>query len=328
MKTLVTGADGFIGSHLIEELVIDGHNVKAFCYYNSFNHTGWLENLDKSILSQIEIIFGDVRDFWSIKNALKNCDNVFNLAALIGIPYSYTAPGEYIETNVKGALNILQAIREKMNCKLIQLSTSEVYGSAQFVPMSEDHPLNPQSPYAASKVASDSLAISYHKSFNLPIIVARPFNTYGPRQSLRAVIPTIISQIMSKTKKIKLGVTDTLRDFTYVKDTARGLIEISKSKKSIGQTINIGSNFEISIEQIVNTVSELLETKIQIIRDKKRIRPKNSEVNRLKACNKKIKKLTNWKPNYVGIRGFKNGIKETIEWFRHNNIRESSRYNV
>ncbi len=328
MKTLVTGADGFIGSHLVEDLVLTGHSVKAFCYYNSFNHSGWIENLDKSILREIEIIFGDVRDFWSVKNAVKNCNKVFNLAALIGIPYSYIAPAEYIETNVKGALNILQAIKDEKNCMLIQLSTSEVYGSAQFVPMTENHPINPQSPYAASKVASDSLAISYNKSFDLPIIVARPFNTYGPRQSLRAVIPTIINQILNKNKKIKLGAINTLRDFTYVKDTTNGLIAISNSQSSIGQTINIGSNFEISIEQIVNTVSHLLKTNVEIIQDKKRVRPKKSEVSRLKACNKKIKKLTNWNPSFSGIKGFRKGINETIEWFKVNNKLKNSLYNV
>ncbi len=328
MKTLVTGADGFIGSHLVEDLVLTGHSVKAFCYYNSFNHSGWIENLDKSIVREIEVVFGDVRDFWSVKNAIKNCNKVFNLAALIGIPYSYVAPAEYIETNVKGALNILQAIKDEKNCMLIQLSTSEVYGSAQFVPMTENHPINPQSPYAASKVASDSLAISYNKSFDLPVIVARPFNTYGPRQSLRAVIPTIINQILNKNKKIKLGAIDTLRDFTYVKDTTKGLIAISNSQSSIGQTINIGSNFEISIEQIVSTVSHLLKTNVEIIQDKKRVRPKKSEVSRLKACNKKIKKLTNWNPSFSGIKGFRRGINETIEWFKVNNKLKNSLYNV
>lgn len=318
MKILVTGADGFIGSHLVEELVKKGKNVKAFCNYNSFGKHGWIETIDKKVVKDIEIISGDVRDSWCIQKNMKGCDKVFHLAALIGIPYSYLATSEYVETNIKGTLNILQSARDIGNVRVIQTSTSEVYGSAKIVPITEEHPLQAQSPYAATKIAADSLAMSFFLSFDTAVSIARPFNTYGPRQSTRAIIPTIISQVISNKKIIKLGSVFPKRDFNYVTDVAKGFIAIGESNKAIGEIINIGSNFEISISDVVKEVQKQLGTKIKVITDKQRLRPKKSEVDRLFASNKKIKKITNWKPEFLGKEGFKKGINKTITWFRKN----------
>ena len=314
-KVLVTGAGGFIGSHLVEELVKNGCKVRAFVHYNSFNRWGWLDYVDKKIKDSIEIFTGDVRDPNGVRESMRNIDVVFHLAALIGIPYSYHSPDTYVDTNTKGTLNVLQAARDLNIEKIIHTSTSEVYGTAQFVPITEKHPVNPQSPYSATKAAADFLALSFCESFNLPVAVIRPFNTYGSRQSARAIIPTIITQIISGKKKINIGSTHPTRDLTYVKDTVNGFIKIAESDKSIGQVINIGNNFEISIKDLINLIAKIMNTKIEIIIEEKRIRPKESEVERLWADNTKAKKLLEWSPKYK----FEEGLKETINWFNDSN---------
>lgn len=311
---IVTGADGFIGSHLVEDLVSKGYKVKAFCMYNSLGNYGWLENLAKNVREEVEVILGDIRDPLCVKEALKSNDIVFHLAALISIPYSYVAPKSYIETNVLGTLNILQAAKELNISRVIHTSTSETYGTAQFVPINEEHPINAQSPYAASKVGADQLALSYWRSFNTPISIIRPFNTYGPRQSNRAVIPSIISQI-HKEKVVKLGSLTPTRDFSFVKDTTNAFIEVSKSNKTIGRAINSASNFEISIGRTAEIIANCMNKELKIELDQKRLRPKNSEVERLYGDNRLLKSLTDWEPSYSGINGFKQGIKETIDWF-------------
>lgn len=315
---LVTGADGFIGSHLVEELVNQGFNVKAFVHYNFQNNWGWIDEIHNSVKKEIEIIQGDVRDYETIKQALKNCEFVFNLAALIGIPYSYKAPRSYIDTNLNGLLNIMNIIKEKKNARLVHVSTSEVYGSAKTVPMNENHPLNAQSPYAASKIAADAMANSFYNSFGLQITIVRPFNTFGPRQSLRAIIPTIITQLLDKkTDNIKLGNINVTRDFTYVSDTINAFISSINVKKAIGQTINIGSSFEISIREIVNIISRITNIKKKIIINKERTRISGSEVERLYCSNVKAKKLLNWKQEYKGRKGFIKAIEKTIEWYQN-----------
>ena len=311
---IVTGADGFIGSHLVEDLVSKGYKVKAFCMYNSLGNYGWLENLAKNVTEEVEVILGDIRDPLCVKEALKSNDIVFHLAALISIPYSYVAPKSYIETNVLGTLNILQAAKELNISRVIHTSTSETYCTAQFVPINEEHPINAQSPYAASKVGADQLALSYWRSFNTPISIIRPFNTYGPRQSNRAVIPSIISQI-HKEKVVKLGSLTPTRDFSFVKDTTNAFIEVSKSNKTIGRAINSASNFEISIGRTAEIIANCMNKELKIELDQKRLRPKNSEVERLYGDNRLLKSLTDWEPSYSGINGFKQGIKETIDWF-------------
>lgn len=313
-KAIVTGADGFIGSHLVEDLVSKGYKVKAFCMYNSLGNYGWLENLAKNVREEVEVILGDIRDPLCVKGALKSNDIVFHLAALISIPYSYVAPKSYIETNVLGTLNILQAAKELNISRVIHTSTSETYGTAQFVPINEEHPINAQSPYAASKVGADQLALSYWRSFNTPISIIRPFNTYGPRQSNRAVIPSIISQI-HKEKVVKLGSLTPTRDFSFIKDTTNAFIEVSKSNKTIGRVINSASNFEISIGRTAEIIANCMNKELKIKLDQKRLRPKNSEVERLYGDNRLLKSLTNWEPSYSGINGFKQGVKETIDWF-------------
>lgn len=313
-KVIVTGADGFIGSHLVEDLVSKGYKVRAFCLYNSVGSYGWLENIDQNIRDEIEIVLGDIRDPLCVKEALKNNDIVFHLAALISIPYSYVAPKSYIETNILGTLNILQAAKELNISRVIHTSTSETYGTAQFVPINEEHPINAQSPYAASKVGADQLALSYWRSFNLPISIIRPFNTYGPRQSNRAVIPSIISQI-HKEKVVKLGSLTPTRDFSFIKDTTNAFIEVSKSNKTIGRVINSASNFEISIGKTAEIIANCMNKELKIELDQKRVRPKNSEVERLYGDNMLLKSLTKWQPFYSGISGFEKGIKETIDWF-------------
>ena len=323
MKILVTGSEGFIGSHLTERLVELGHKVKCVVLYNSFNDYGWLDHLDKKILDEIEICFGDIRDFSFAKKNMKNCEAVIHLAALIGIPYSYASPKSYIDTNVGGTLNILEAAKELSVEKLIHTSTSEVYGSAKFIPITEDHPLNGQSPYSASKIAADHLANSYYLSYGVPIVTLRPFNTYGPRQSLRAIIPTIITQVLNNSKKIKLGSLEPTRDFLYISDTVSAFVLALKSKKCIGETINIGSGSEISIKELVDLISKTINKKIVVSSEQSRKRPNKSEVNRLCCSNKKAAKLLKWKPSYKGNSGMKYGIKKTINWFsKSENLRK------
>ena len=307
-KVLITGADGFIGSHLTELLVREGYEVKALSQYNSFNNWGWLEDVD--CRDQVEVLNGDIRDPHYCKHITKNVDIVFHLAALIAIPYSYVAPDSYVDTNIKGTLNICQAAMENGVDRIIHTSTSEVYGTAQYVPIDEHHPLQPQSPYSASKIAADAMAMSFYNSFELPISIARPFNTYGPRQSARAIIPTIITQIAMGYKEVKLGDLTPTRDFSFVEDTCRGLLAIAVSKNAIGETINIGSNFEISISDTLNIIKDLMHSDIKFIEDKQRIRPKNSEVFRLWCDNSKIYKITGFKPEI----DITEGLQRTIDW--------------
>jgi len=315
MNIFITGSEGFIGSHLTESLVKKGHNVKCLVLYNSLNSWGWLDHINKNIKKNIEVITGDVRDEYLIRNIIKKkTDVVINLAALIGIPYSYRASKSYLDTNVYGLLNILNAARDSNVKKIIHTSTSEVYGTPKFIPISEDHPISGQSPYAASKIAADQLALSYEKSFNLPVAILRPFNTFGPRQSARAIIPTIITQIL-KEKILKLGSLFPTRDFTYVEDTVTGFINSINNNKNIGEIINIGSGFEISIKELANKISKLMNKKIIIKKHNLRIRPKNSEVKRLLASTKKAKKLISWKPKFSNKKGLEEGLIKTIEWF-------------
>jgi len=313
-KILVTGADGFIGSHLVEGLLAKGYDVKAFVQYNSFNSWGWLDNLPKSTLKNIEIFSGDIRDSYGVRRAMTGCKNVLHLAALIAIPFSYHSPETYVDTNIKGTLNILQAAKD-MDIEVIHTSTSEVYGSADYVPIDENHPLKGQSPYSATKIAADQLALSFYRSFNTPITIARPFNTYGPRQSARAVIPTIISQINNKNESIMLGSLHPTRDFNYVEDTVSGFISILESRNTYGDVFNIGSNFEISIKETAEIIVKLMNSNQKIKLDPDRLRPSKSEVDRLFSDNSKISKVCKWKPSYGGIDGFQKGLKETIDWF-------------
>jgi NAD dependent epimerase/dehydratase len=305
---LITGADGFIGSHLTEMLAASGYQVKALSQYNSFNNWGWLE--DVNCKDQIEILTGDIRDPHYCKYITKNVDVIFHLAALIAIPYSYIAPDSYVDTNIKGTLNICQAAKENGNIRIIHTSTSEVYGTAQYVPIDENHPLQPQSPYSATKIAADAMAMSFYNAFELPVTIARPFNTYGPRQSARAVIPTIITQIANGVKKIKLGDLTPTRDFNYVEDTCRGFTLLAENDETIGEIINIGSNFEISIADTLNTIKKIMQSDVEFIIDEQRIRPEKSEVFRLWCDNSKIEKLTGFKPK-VDI---KTGLRKTIDW--------------
>lgn len=314
MKILITGSEGFIGSHLVEKLVSLNFKVKAFILYNSFNSYGWLDKIDNKIKNKIEIFFGDIRDENSVKNSLKNCEAVIHLAALIGIPYSYNSPKSYVDTNVVGTLNVLQASKELGIKKIIHTSTSEVYGTPNYLPIDERHQLNAQSPYAASKIAADQLALSFYKSFQLPVTIVRPFNTYGPRQSARAVIPTIISQILSGKKNIYLGNLKTSRDLTYIDDTVNGFVSALKIKKH-GEVLNLGTGKDFYIGEIVKIISKLLSVKTNIIIDKNRIRPKLSEVINLRSKNTRAKKLINWRPVYSNRRGLILGLKKTIKWF-------------
>ncbi len=314
-KVLVTGANGFIGSHLTERLLSLGYDVRAFVEYNSFNSSGWLDYLNKDLKNEIDFFHGDIRDPNGVSRAVKDCETVFHLAALIGIPYSYYSPDTYIDTNIKGTLNILQAGRRHNVSKIIHTSTSEVYGSAEFIPITEEHPIIGQSPYSASKIGADNLAISFYKSFETPVAILRPFNTYGPRQSERAIIPTIINQILNDKDNLKLGSVSPTRDFSYISDTVEGFIAQLKTDKGIGEIINIGSGFEISINDTVNIIKSLMSSSVRVVEEKSRVRPKKSEVNRLYACNKKAKKILKWEPQYNDIEGFKKGIKKTIEWF-------------
>lgn len=308
MKVLITGADGFIGSHLTEMLVDKGYEVKALSQYNSFNNWGWLE--DVNCKDQIEVLSGDIRDPHYCKHITKGVDVVFHLAALIAIPYSYVAPDSYVDTNIKGTLNICQAAKENNVGRIIHTSTSEVYGTAQYVPIDEKHPLQPQSPYSATKIAADAMAMSFYNAFDLPVTIARPFNTYGPRQSARAVIPTIITQIANGMKEIKLGDISPTRDFNFVEDTCRGFLALAESDLSIGKTVNVGSNFEISVGDTLNIIKELMGSDVEFITDEQRIRPGKSEVFRLWCDNTLIESLTGFKPA-VDIR---EGLQRTIDW--------------
>lgn len=309
MTVLVTGADGFIGSHLTELLVKQGYQVKALSQYNSFNYWGWLEDIN--CLKEIEVVNGDVRDPHYCKYITKGVDTVYHLAALIAIPYSYVAPDSYVDTNIKGTLNICQAALENGVSRVIHTSTSEVYGTAQYVPIDEKHPLQPQSPYSASKIGADAMAMSFYNAFDLPLTIARPFNTYGPRQSARAVIPTIITQIAAGKKQIKLGDVSPTRDFNYVADTCRGFLQLANSEQSVGQTVNIGSNYEITVGDTLNLIKEIMGSDVEFITEEQRIRPGKSEVHRLWCDNKKIRELTGFEPEY----SIREGLKATIDWF-------------
>lgn len=315
MKILVTGADGFIGSHLTEELVKLGHEVRAFVQYNSFNSWGWLDSCEDSVKQQLQIFSGDIRDPSGVKEAVKGCDAVLHLAALIAIPYSYHSPHTYVETNVLGTLNVLEAARNHGVYKIVHTSTSEVYGTAQFVPITESHRILGQSPYSATKIAADALAYSFFASFNTPVTILRPFNTYGPRQSARAVIPTIIAQVASGAKEIKLGAVEPTRDFNYVADTVAGFVAALSTDSIAGEVINIGSGYEISIGETVEIILDVMGSQAIVVTDQQRIRPDASEVERLWACNEKARKLLNWQPRYGGVEGFKRGVELTARWF-------------
>jgi NAD dependent epimerase/dehydratase len=330
MKVFVTGAEGFIGSHLVEKLIKFGHTVKAFTFYNFRGSNGWLDTLDAKILQNLSIISGDVRDYHFLEKQTKGYDVVYHLAALIAIPYSYHSPKSYIDTNIIGTYNILQSSLKNNISKIIITSTSEVYGTAQSVPIKETHSLNAQSPYAATKIAADQLALSFYKSFDLPVTILRPFNTYGPRQSARAVIPTIISQLISGNKYIKIGNLKPTRDFTYVEDTVDAFV-LALKKNISGEIINIGNKFEISIKGILDIFKKDFNYDFKVVLDKKRVRSKKSEVFRLLASDFKAKKMLHWKPTYQGIAGFKKGLEKTIEWFsKPDNIRlyNSDIYNI
>ena len=314
-KVLVTGADGFIGSHLTEALVRQGFKVRAFVYYNSFNSWGWLDHCGEDVKGKFEVFTGDIRDPHGVKSAMTGCDAVLHLAALIGIPFSYHSPSTYVETNINGTLNVLQAARDLEVSRVIHTSTSEVYGTAQFVPITEQHPLQGQSPYSASKIAADQLAYSFYSSFNLPVITLRPFNTYGPRQSARAVIPTIITQIANKASTIKLGAINPTRDFSFIEDTVSGFISALKSGKGAGETINLGSNFEVSIDDTAKLIAEIMGVSVEISTDEERLRPENSEVERLWADNSKALEILGWRPSYAGLNGFREGLAKSIDWF-------------
>jgi NAD dependent epimerase/dehydratase len=314
-KILVTGADGFIGSHLVEALVCEGYATRAFVLYNSFNSHGWLDSCAPDVVGRFEVFSGDIRDPNGVREAMRGCDAVLHLAALIAIPYSYHSPDTYIDTNVKGTLNILQAARDLGVGRVIQTSTSEVYGTARFVPITEEHPLQGQSPYSASKIGADQLAFSFHASFGLPVVIARPFNTYGPRQSARAVIPTIITQLANGKTRLKLGAVTPTRDFNFVRDTVAAFLAALNSSKGVGEVVNFGSNYEISVGDTAREIAEIMGVDIEIETDEERLRPADSEVERLWADNQKAKSLFGWSPEYGGLEGFRRGLKETIDWF-------------
>ncbi len=330
-KILVTGADGFIGSHLTEILVQQGYDVRAFVLYNSFNSFGWLDHVSNDIKKNLDVFCGDIRDPHGVKIAMQGCDVVLHLAALIGIPYSYHSPDTYVDTNIKGTLNIVQAARDLGVSRVIHTSTSEVYGTARYVPINEDHPLQGQSPYSATKIGADQLAISFYKSFDTPVSIIRPFNTYGPRQSARAIIPTVIIQIATGQRRIKVGSLHPTRDFNYIKDTVNGFIDAMNSDEAIGEVINIGSNYEISIGATVQLIAEVMGVQIDIEKDSLRLRPEKSEVDRLWADNTKAKTVLGWEPLYAGHEGLKKGLVETVNWFTvPENIKryKADKYNI
>jgi Nucleoside-diphosphate-sugar epimerases len=315
-KLLITGADGFIGSHLTEALVREGCQVRAFVLYNSFNSWGWLDQCAPDVKGQFEVFAGDIRDPHGVRTAMKDCDAVLHLAALIAIPYSYHSPDTYVDTNVKGTLNVVQAARELGVRRVVHTSTSEVYGTARFVPMTEEHPLQGQSPYSASKIGADQIAMSFWHAFGTPVVTIRPFNTYGPRQSARAVIPSVITQIAGGKRQIKLGALHPTRDFSYVSDTVRGFIAALRADGIVGQVINLGSGYEISIGDTARAVAEAMGAKIELVTDSQRLRPEASEVERLFASAAKAKRLMGWSPAYGGLEGFKRGLLPVFEWFR------------
>ncbi len=314
-KILVTGADGFIGSHLAEALVRAGYHVRAFVMYNSFNSWGWLDRCGEDVRGKFEVFAGDIRDPNGVRASMKDCDAVLHLAALIAIPYSYHSPDTYVDTNIKGTLNIVQAARDLGVSQVIHTSTSEVYGTARFVPITEEHPLQGQSPYSASKIGADQIAMSFHTSFGTPVTIVRPFNTYGPRQSARAVIPTIITQIANGKRQIKLGALHPTRDFNYVADTVSGFLAALRSNNGAGEIVNLGSNFEISIGDTARTIAEVMGVEIEIVSDQQRLRPEKSEVERLWADNSKARRLLDWQPHYGGLDGFRRGLSATVDWF-------------
>jgi NAD dependent epimerase/dehydratase len=322
----ITGADGFIGSHLVEALVKQGFRVRALAYYNSFDSRGWLDCLPHDVLADVEVVMGDIRDGHLVERLVQDVDLVFHLAALIGIPFSYLAPDLYVQTNIQGTLNVLNAVRKWGRAKLIHTSTSEVYGSAQSVPITESHPLNPQSPYAASKLAADHLALSYYASFEIPVTVIRPFNTFGPRQSTRAIIPTLLTQMRQSTPIVKVGLTTPTRDFTFVTDTASGFLAAAMSDAGCGRVIQLGSNFEVSVAELITAISELLGVQPIIETESARLRPSGSEVHRLWADNTLAKTLLGWKPAYEGKEGFLRALQITADWF--NEPANASRYRL
>ncbi len=331
MKVLVTGADGFIGSHLVEALVAKGFDVRAFVFYNSFNSWGWLDHAPKTVRDALDVFAGDIRDPHGVKAAMKGCDAVLHLAALIAIPFSYHSPDSYVDTNVKGTLNVLQAARELGTKRVVHTSTSEVYGTARFVPITEEHPLQGQSPYSASKIGADQLAFAFHASFGLPVVIARPFNTYGPRQSARAVIPTIITQIAAGAREIKLGATSPTRDFSFVEDTCAAFIAVLESAAGAGEVVNFGANFEISVGETASLIAEVMGRDIRVVTDAARLRPRESEVERLWSDNAKASRLFGWRPAYAGREGFKRGLARTAEWFadpKNLGAYRADRYNI
>lgn len=323
-KILVTGADGFIGSHLVERLVTLGYDVKAFVLYNSNNNWGWLDECRQDVRGQFEVFAGDVRDYHGVRTAAKGCEAILHLAALIAIPYSYHSPDAYVETNVRGTLNVVQAARDLDIRKVIHTSTSEVYGTARFVPITEDHPLQGQSPYSATKIGADQIALSFHAAFGTPVGVIRPFNTFGPRQSARAVIPTVITQIVNGQREIKLGALDPTRDFSFVSDTVEGFVMALMSEKVIGCVTNLGSGFEISIGDTAKLIAEVMGANVKLVCDAQRVRPQNSEVERLLASNSLALTRMGWSPEHAGLDGFRRGLEKTVEWFR--DTANSARY--
>jgi NAD dependent epimerase/dehydratase len=330
-KVLVTGAGGFIGSHLVEALVARGVAVRAFVFYNSLNSWGWLDHAPEALRASIEVFAGDVRDPHGVRQAMKGCDTVLHLAALIGIPYSYHSPDAYVDTNIRGTLNVLQAARDLDVERVVHTSTSEVYGSARFVPITEEHPLQGQSPYSATKIGADQLALSFHRSFGTPVTVARPFNTYGPRQSARAVIPSIIVQLASGARRLDLGALEPTRDFSYVEDTVRGFIALAEAPRAVGEVVNLGSGFEISIGELAGVVRELMRVETPLAQDAQRLRPEKSEVTRLLADNTRAAQLAGWRPEYAGREGLRRGLAKTIEWFAQpENLRcyKANLYNI
>jgi dTDP-glucose 4,6-dehydratase len=330
-RVLVTGADGFIGSHLAEALVQAGANVRAFVYYNSFSSWGWLDQAPVNIRRELDDFAGDIRDPHGVRQAMQGCDVVMHLAALIAIPYSYHSPDTYVDTNIKGTLNVLQAARDLGVDKVVHTSTSEVYGTARFVPITEEHPLQGQSPYSATKIAADQMALSFHYSFDTPVAIIRPFNTYGPRQSARAVIPATIIQIANGQRRLRLGSLHPTRDFNFIQDTVHGFLAVAQSDRSVGEVINIGSSFEISIGDTVRMIAEMMDAGIDIETDSARVRPDKSEVVRLLADNTKARDLTGWQPQFHGLDGLRRGLEATIAWFRDpNNLKayKADLYNI